>query len=271
MLRRFVFRAAFIGSVLIAVSFSAAAAGIVRIPIVTDFGWNTGPDYYANANAHLKARFMPGTAVRTWASGKIHDQNAIYDWQREACDLEHFALMIVGAEQPHWVVTVENDFSLDVQADGIGTSLFVPPGHWWLADAKTYHFCQIQGVTAHWGGAQHVLGFDYPEETTWCYGEVSDVENIVLQKKTKAEGQLKADPELTSTTVDVPGAVVYLYFQSRSNGRLKERPYDPIQLQKISLDINTMRRKLSSDCAGLYGGTATAYDGDVLIGTVTIP
>jgi hypothetical protein len=69
----------------------------------------------------------------------------------------------------------------------------------------------------------------------------------------------------------VPGAVVYIYFQSRSEGRLKERPYDATQLQKISLDINMMRRKTSGDLAGLYGGTAIAYDGDVVIGTVSIP
>lgn len=265
------------GCLLVATALTAAAVyGIARIPIITDFGWQTQPDYYAGPNAHLKARYTPGTDVRTSATGKIHLINATFDWEREAYDHENFMLVIVGAEQPRWELTVTNDYSLDVNGDGYGLNWLTYPGQYWHAQGTHYHYCRANGDYFHHDGYEGIVQSfpdSYPDPLLGIFRiSVSPTVGIDFGSKTIHSGQIKRDPAAWTDSKDIPGAILELLFASKTVARLKEMPYGPTQLQSVSVDVNmAASADGTTGNVGRYRGVAIAYDGNTMIDKILVP
>jgi hypothetical protein len=185
--------------------------------------------------------------------------------------MENFVLLIVGAEEPYWEVHVDYDYSLEVHASGIGTSLLTLPGHWWTADGAHRAWCLANGELLHWGGSHYIVASFATQIDTVEWLELQPGIRAQFGYKVEPSGTLKKDPTtVNSGTMTFPGPVLNMYFDSKSVARLKEIPYSASQLQSVLARINKTPLPNGGD-SGYWRGTATAYDGGVVIGSVDIP
>ena len=257
--------------VLVAIGFLAAAAGTAEKVSVGQDGWNTTPDYYANDNAFLHTRYTRGSNVRTSGKGKIHLQNATYDWQRDAYDMETVALLISGAEQPHWEITVSNGYSLEVYGDGDASQMLTDPGYWWTAEGKIKHHAEIMSepvaaLAAHFTIASFAStsqeGVDYEIIPGWGSQMYVCTQHSGTLSHTLSASAFKA----------VQGSMAYVAFKSTTNTRLKNIPFGPTQLHSTRVDVNQAPdAEGQTGNMGKWTGTSIAYDGSEIIDTISLP